>query len=48
MNKEKEVEAYLKGVLPEEQKLKYEIAQELGILEPVSKRNRQDRRFACK
>ena len=44
MNKEKEVEAYLKGVLPEEQKLKYEIAQEL----PVSKRNRQDRRFACK
>ena len=26
MNKEKEVEAYLKGVLPEEQKLKYEIA----------------------
>ena len=30
MNKEKEVEAYLKGVLPEEQKLKYEIAQELG------------------
>ena len=23
MNKEKEVEAYLKGVLPEEQKLKY-------------------------
>ena len=57
MNKEKEVEAYLKGVLPEEQKLKYEIAQELGILDkvlgkwmekPVSKRNRQDRRFACK
>ena len=33
MNKEKEVEAYLKGVLPEEQKLKYEIAQELGILD---------------
>ena len=30
MNKEKEVEAYLKGVLPEEQKLKYEIAQESG------------------
>ena len=29
MNKEKEVEAYLKGVLPEEQKLKYEIAQVL-------------------
>ena len=35
MNKEKEVEAYLKGVLPEEQKLKYEIAQELGILDKV-------------
>ena len=35
MNKEKEVEAYLKGVLPEEQKLKYEIAQELGILDIV-------------
>ena len=33
MNKEKEVEAYLKGVLPEEQKLKYEIA--LGILDKV-------------
>ena len=29
------VEAYLKGVLPEEQKLKYEIAQELGILDKV-------------
>ena len=35
MNKETEVEAYLKGVLPEEQKLKYEIAQELGILDKV-------------
>lgn len=35
MNKEKEVEAYLKGVFPEEQKLKYEIAQELGILDKV-------------
>ena len=35
MNKEKEVEAYLKGVLPEEHKLKYEIAQELGILDKV-------------
>lgn len=35
MNKEKEVEAYLKGVLPEEQKLKYEIAQKLGILDKV-------------
>ena len=30
MNKEKEVEAYLKNELPEEEKLKYEIAQEQG------------------
>lgn len=53
MNKEKEVEAYLKNELPEEEKLKYEIAQELGVLDkvlegglekPVSKRNRLDRR----
>lgn len=35
MKKEKEVEAYLKGELPEEQKLKYEIAQELGVLDKV-------------
>ena len=33
MNKEKEVEAYLKNELPEEEKLKYEIAQELGAKE---------------
>ena len=33
MNKEKEVEAYLKNELPEEEKLKYEIAQELGLLD---------------
>ena len=53
MNKEKEVEAYLKNELPEEEKLKYEIAQEQGgagqstgrrMEKPVSKRNRQDRR----
>ena len=35
MNKEKEVEANLKGVLQEEQKLKYEIAQDMGILDKV-------------
>ena len=35
MKKEKEVEAYLKGELPKEQKLKQEIAQELGVLDKV-------------
>lgn len=35
MNKEKEVEAYLKGELSEEEKLKYEIAGELGVLDKV-------------
>ena len=35
MNKEKEVEAYLKNELPEEEKLKYEIAQELRVLDKV-------------
>ena len=35
MNKEKEVEAYLKNELPEEEKVKYEIAQELGVLDKV-------------
>ena len=35
MKKEKEVESYLKGELPKEQKLKYEIAQELGVLDKV-------------
>ena len=29
MNKEKEVEAYLRGELPEEEKIKYEIAEEI-------------------
>ena len=33
MNKEKEVEAYLRGELPEEEK--YEIAEEMGILDKV-------------
>ena len=53
MNKEKEVEAYLRGELPEEEKIKYEIAEEMGILDkaprerlekPFGQRNRQDRR----
>ena len=35
MNKEKEVEAYLRGELPEEERIKYEIAEELGILDKV-------------
>ena len=35
MNKEKEVEAYLTGELPEEERIKYEIAEELGILDKV-------------
>ena len=35
MNKEKEVEAYLRGELPEEERIKYKIAEELGILDKV-------------
>ena len=35
MNKDKEVESYLKGERPEEEKLKYEIAGELGLLDQV-------------
>ena len=35
MNKEKEVEAYLRGELPEEERIKYEIEEELGILDKV-------------
>ena len=37
MNKDKEIESYLKGELPEEEKLKYEIAGELGLLDRVFK-----------
>lgn len=37
MNKDKEIQAYLSGELPEEEKLKYEIAGELGILDKVLK-----------
>ena len=32
---QKEVEAYLRGELPEEERIKYEIAEELGILDKV-------------
>lgn len=35
MKREKEIEAFLKGELPGEQKLKYEIAKELGVLDKV-------------
>lgn len=35
MKKEKEVEAYLKGELSPEEMLKYEIAEELGVLDKV-------------
>ena len=37
MKREKEVEAFLKGELPEEEKLKYEIAKEIGVLDRVIK-----------
>ena len=35
VNKDKEVESYLNGELSEEEKLKYEIAGELGLLDRV-------------
>ena len=35
MNKEKEVKAYLNGELTPKEKLKYEIAEELGVLDEV-------------
>lgn len=35
MNKDKEVKAYLAGELTEEEKIKYEIAEELGVLDKV-------------
>ena len=37
MNKDKEVEAYKQGTLSKEEQTKYEIAQELGILDKVLK-----------
>lgn len=35
MNRDKEVEAYMNGELTEEEKMKYEIAEELGVLDKV-------------
>ena len=35
MNKDKEVENYLNGELSEDERLKYEIAGELGLLDQV-------------
>lgn len=35
MNKDKEVQAYLDGTLTPDQKIKYEIAEELGVLDQV-------------
>ena len=52
MNREKEVKAYLEGKLSQAEKLKYEIADEMGVLDKVikdgwkslsDKRNRTDR-----
>ena len=37
MNKEKEVKAFLEGTLPKAEKLKYEIADEMGVLDKVLK-----------
>jgi hypothetical protein len=35
MNSDKEIEAYRNGTLPDEEKVKYEIAEELGMLDKV-------------
>lgn len=35
MKKEKEIEAYLNGELDKQEKMKYEIAKELGVLDQV-------------
>ncbi|MDC7289490.1 alpha/beta-type small acid-soluble spore protein [Blautia schinkii] len=35
MNRDKEVKAYMNGELTEEEKMKYEIAEELGVLDKV-------------
>ncbi len=37
MNKEKEIKAYLAGELLPEDKMKYEIAEEMGLLDKVLK-----------
>lgn len=35
MGKDKEIEAYKKNLLSEEEQMKYEIAQEMGLLDQV-------------
>ena len=35
MNREKEIEAYMKGRLSQEENLKYEVARESGVLDQV-------------
>ena len=37
MNKEKEVKAFLEGTLSQAEKMKYEIADEMGVLDKVLK-----------
>ena len=37
MNKEKEVKAFLEGTLSKAEKLKYEISDEMGVLDKVLK-----------
>ena len=37
MNREKEVKAYLEGKLSQAEKLKYEIADEMGVQDKVNK-----------
>ena len=41
MNREKEVKAYLEGKLSQTEKLKYEIADEMGVLDKVIKDGRK-------
>ena len=43
MNKDKEVEAYKSGNLTPEEQTKYEIAQELGILDKIGRASCRER-----
>ena len=45
MNREKEVKAYLEGKLSQAEKLKYEIADEMGVLDKVIKDDPELQRF---
>ena len=50
MNREKEVKAYLEGKLSQAEKLKYEIADEMGVLAKVIKdgwKSSTDRFHTC-